>query len=213
MLPAARADFSSRIFAGDMSQELRCTNWFAKREVCFRRARPRLPSGHDTDAQIRPALSRQGDEIPAAAVRQANVAHDNVVWLTLPGKLQRRRRHGFGDFDLMTVRLQQRLHELSAVVMILEKQHAAWYALHSLGSGRHLDRTGRAGKYEAHRGADARHRFDLCLAAVSLHDAVDLGQAEARAFASLGSEERLKGAFANFGGHARAGVADIEAHF
>ena len=67
--------------ARDLREQLRRAYRFAENEISVgARADARLPSGYNADAQRRPPFARDGDQIPAAAVGQADVGHQHIVW-------------------------------------------------------------------------------------------------------------------------------------
>src|SRR6185503_20600032 len=90
----------------------------------------------------------------------------------------------------VTVRFQQGLHELATVWMVLDEQNLSRHSpARDLDS--RLDRRERGlRKHQSNRRPDSRRRLDLGAATMSLHDAVHLGQAQARTHLSLRREER-----------------------
>ena len=72
-----------------------------------------------------PSFTRECDQIPPAAIRQADVRDEHLVH----GLARFQERHRVLDtarsIDRMAVGLQQRLHELAAVGMILDQQNAS----------------------------------------------------------------------------------------
>src|SRR6185437_15271219 len=65
---------------------------------------------------------------------------------------------------------------------------------------------------QSDRRPDARHRLDLRLTAMTLHDAVHFGQAEARARRALRGEEGLERTLAHFRRHADTRIAHFESN-
>src|SRR5688572_25251280 len=66
--------------AGDAGEEVRNLDRLAQREIRLPdRTGADLPSGHDPNAELRPARARRRHQVPAVAVGEPNVGHEHVV--------------------------------------------------------------------------------------------------------------------------------------
>src|SRR5215208_1306580 len=94
--------------------------------------------------------------------------------------------------------------------MIFDEQNSACNPPTGLLDRIDGQRCGGFWKHQSDRRSNVRHRFDLSMTAVTLDDAVHLGETETCARFTLGREEGLESTLADLGGHADSGVADLE---
>src|SRR5947209_338181 len=63
-----------------LREKLGGTNRLPKYEIPFRpRTRPWFPPRHDADSQLRPSFPRDCNQVPTAAVRQADIGDEDVI--------------------------------------------------------------------------------------------------------------------------------------
>src|ERR1051325_8037598 len=178
-------------FAGDLCEQFRSSNRFAENEVSVRAgADTWFPSRDDADPHRRPLLTGKGRKVPTTSIRQPDVRHEHFVRrIRLLQQL-----HRFGDTHRgvhpMSIRLEQRLHELAAVGMIFYQEDVSRnpFGRYWLGDLRH-SLMGRLREYKPNRRSDARHQLNLDMTAMPLHDTVPLSQAESGSHPCLGGKE------------------------
>src|SRR3982750_3303101 len=111
----------------NLSQQIRRAHWLAQSEIAGGILLVAwLPACHDADAQCRSPLTSEGHEVPSAAIGETDVRDEHFVVRAglavepLPRLLERLHR-----LHLVSVGLEERLHELPAVGVVFDEQDAA----------------------------------------------------------------------------------------
>ena len=109
------------------------------------------------------------------------------------------------------ITFQQRLHELSAVVMILDQQNSPQLTRTHEWLGHRRRQNGARRKDQTNRRSLTWRGVDFRTTTMAARDTIHLGKAQARAVHSLGRKEGLERALTHLFGHADAGITHGDA--
>src|SRR5258708_6988372 len=149
---------SACLLSRNLLEQIRRAHGLTQREVAGRILLVAwFPSGHHADPERRALLSREGHEIPTTAVRKADVGHEHVEIKGIVIQACPRLLEAAYRVNVMPVTLEELLHELAAVHMVLHEKDAPWRtcAVLQRGTFRGIGRS--SGEHQPNQRALARN--------------------------------------------------------